>query len=175
MKFLKNIIIVAMTVFSLVACNSKTDPDQTADLQENQDDRISAEDIKALSYTEYVLSESAEEVTRDWIKLHELNDQIEVMKSADISFFKDDKAFLKGFLDDMVTEVPQQLNETEIIVRMIALETRIYKLEGSANLLRESKEDILDNIREVLVAHANLIFQINKKLEKDAQNIERPE
>ena len=88
---------------------------------------------------------------------------------------KDDITLLNGFMNDMISEVPERLNESSILVRLVALKTTMYKLEGSANLARETKEALLKSIEDVLIAHTNLIFQINKKLEKDAQNITKPQ
>jgi hypothetical protein len=57
----------------------------------------------------------------------------------------------------------------------VALETTLFKFEGTANLNAVKKEILLKGIEEVLIAHTNLIFQINKMLEKEAQNIDRPD
>ena len=139
------------------------------------DKKVSAKDIAGINYTEYALSDTAENVTKDWLKFHELANQIELLKGGDLSFFKDDITLLNGFVNDMTSEIPEQLNEPSIIVRLVALKTTMYKLEGSANLERETKEALLRSIEDVLIAHTNLIFQINKKLEKDAQNITKPQ
>jgi len=159
----------------LVGCKPKSEPLEPSGQQETaQSLKITEKDIAEISYTEYALSDTSEDVTRDWVKFHELNAQIEVLKRADLSFFKDDKAILEGFLTDLINELPEQLNDTSIIVRLTALKTSIYKLEGSAILEKEEKEDLLNNIKDVLISHTNLIFQINKKLEKEAQKIEKP-
>ena len=117
----------------------------------------------------------AEDATKDWLKFKELNSQIELLKTADLSFFADDITLLEGFLTDLEAEIPEILNETSILVRVSALKTAIYKFEGSVSLQKESKEAVLQSILDLLVAHANLIFQINKKLEKDAQQIQKPQ
>ena len=150
------------------------DEDQQASQSINWQ-KITEKDISDLKYTEYVLSDMAEIATKDWLKFGELNNQIELLKTADLSFFADDITLLEGFLNDLESEIPETLGETSILVRLSALKTALYKFEGSASLQRESKEAVMQSILDVLVAHSNLIFQINKKLEKDAQNIEKPQ
>ncbi|NND52171.1 MAG: hypothetical protein HKN54_07185 [Flavobacteriaceae bacterium] len=92
-----------------------------------------------------------------------------------MSFFKDDKTILQSYITDLKNEIPEKLNENSIVVRLVALETSIYKLEGIAIVPDAKKEELLQSIKDVLVSHVNLIFQINKKLEKDAQNIVKPQ
>ena len=116
----------------------------------------------------------AESKTKDWLKFQELLSQIEVLKGGNTSFFKDDKIILKGFINDLKSEVPESLNEISITVRISVLETTLYKLDEALNLKGLSKQNILNNIKDVLIAHNNIILQINKKLEKESQNISKP-
>ena len=176
MPSIRNSIIILLSLCLFLSCPTESESDQQDENREQDSSKkVSAKDIEAIRYTEYALSDAAADVTRDWLKFHELANQIELLKSGDLSFFKDDITLLDGFLNDMTNEIPEQLNEASILVRLLALKTSIYKLEGSANLERESKEALLTSIGEVLIAHTNVIFQINKKLEKDAQNITKPQ
>lgn len=159
----------------LLTCKSEQSEPETTEQEINSTDNvINAADIAAIQYTDYGLSDSAEEVTKDWLKFQELFEKMELLKKADLSFFSDDKTILRAFIDDLKNEVPESLNEPSIIVRMIAMETAFYKLEGLAIIPNAEKEDLLNAIGEALISHTNLIFQINKKLEKDNQNIEKP-
>jgi hypothetical protein len=54
------------------------------------------------------------------------------------------------------------------------IETTFLKLEGLASLSSAKKEDLLIIIKDVLVSYTNLVFQMNKKFEKESQNIEKP-
>ncbi|MBT8287169.1 MAG: hypothetical protein KJO00_04070 [Bacteroidia bacterium] len=161
---------------ALLSCQSdKSIENRSAPATLQVERKISEKDIEAIKYTEYALSDSAEKLTTSWFKFQELNSQIEILKTGDLSFFTEDLTFVDEFLTELSSEIPDTLNETSILVRLSALKTSIYKLEGSASLERESKEALLNNLKEVLLSHTNLIFQINKKLEKDAQNITRPQ
>lgn len=151
-----------------------TEPETVVETVQTPEYKLTVKDIESIKYTDYALSNEAESAVRDWVKFHELTTQIEALKKADLSFFKDDKTILQSYLTDLKNEIPEKLNENSIIVRLVALETSIYKLEGIAIVPEAGKEELLQSIRDVLVSHVNLIFQINKKLEKDGQNIIRP-
>ncbi|NNF73819.1 MAG: hypothetical protein HKN00_01440 [Flavobacteriaceae bacterium] len=170
------LVILIFQAMTFIGCQSEKSTDNETESTAQQPERkISAKDIASISYTEYALSDSAEKLTTSWFKFQELNSQIEILKTGDLSFFTEDLTFVDEFLTELSSEIPDTLNETSILVRLSALKTSIYKLEGSASLERESKEALLNNLKEVLLSHTNLIFQINKKLEKDAQNITRPQ
>jgi len=172
--FLSYFVAVCLSI-SILSCKTNKEDDETmSETTQVQAYEPTAKDIEGINYVEYVLSDTAEDATKDWLKFQELSTQIEVLKKADLSFFKDDKAILLGFITDLKNEIPEKLNESPIVVRLIALETTIYKLEGTATLHDVQKEALLESIEDVLISHTNLIFQINKKLEKEAQKIEKP-
>jgi hypothetical protein len=50
----------------------------------------------------------------------------------------------------------------------------MYKLEGLSTLDRAENDALLLAINGVITAHSNLIFQMNKKFEKEAQNVNKP-
>lgn len=137
--------------------------------------KLSSTDIDKIKYTEYVLSDLAVQKTKDWLTFQKLQDHIEVLKKGDISFFKDDKTIIQGFITDLKNEIPDSLDDPSIVVRLKVLETMMYKLDETSNIRSLSKQSILNNIKEVLIAHNNLILQINKKVEKDSQKIVKPQ
>jgi hypothetical protein len=136
--------------------------------------KVSAKDINQIKYTEFALSDLSEKSTEDWLKFQELQEGIMLLKKGDLSFFKDDKAILKSLFTDLKNEIPETLNTPPILVRLSVLETTIFKLEGTSNINNVKKELLLNAIKEVLTAYSNIILQMNKKLEKDSQNIEKP-
>ena len=157
------------------SCKTNSDEGKVVpEIKGTQAYKPTAKDIENIEYVEYALSDAAENATKDWVKFQELLIQIEALKRADLSFFKDDKAILQAFITDLKNEIPEALNESSVIVRLVALETILYKFEGTANLYDVKKSALLSGIAEVLVGHTNLIFQINKMLEKEAQNIQKP-
>ena len=135
--------------------------------------KITAKDIEELKYTDYALSNLSEKKSEDWLSLQELFNQIEILKKGDLAFFNDENELLTSFITDLKDQMPEEFNIPSIQARLSALETAIFKLEGINNLKNLDKETILNYIKEVLVAHSNLILQINKKFEKESQKIEK--
>ena len=135
---------------------------------------ITANDISKIKFTEYALSKITQNKTINWQKFNELSNKIELLRTGDLSFFRDDKAILEGFIADLRNEIPESLNTQSILVRLTVIETVFLKLEGLASLKTAKKEDLLIAIKDVLLSYTNLIFQMNKKFEKESQKIEKP-
>jgi hypothetical protein len=174
-KILKIFALSSMVLF-ILSCNnsSKQEAFNNENTINNDSTKITASDISKIRYTEYALSNLSENKTRNWQKFNELSDKIEVLKTGDLSFFRDDKAILVGFLSDLKNELPESLNTPAIQVRLTVIETVFLKLEGLASLSSAKKEDLLIAIKDVLISYTNLVFQMNKKFEKESQNIEKP-
>ena len=135
--------------------------------------KISANDINQIKYTEFALSDLSEKGIKDWLKFQELQEEIVILKKGDLSFFKEDKTILQSFITDLKVEIPEALNIPSILVRLSVLETSIFKLEGISNFNNIKNELLLTAIKDVLIANSNIILQMNKKFEKDSQNIEK--
>lgn len=165
-------------VFSLiflVGCNSdEKEPTDTVTEVKQDSSRITAKDIENLDYTEYVLSPEAKEAVLNWQRYQELNTNIEFLKQADFSFFGGKNELMLNFLKDLKNDVPATLASPAIKERLIALETKILKFHSSLKLSKVKKEDLLKDIKEILVATSNLHLQMNKKFELEAQIIEDP-
>jgi len=141
---------------------------------EVKDSKITNKDIEALDYIEYVLSERSEQSTRDWLKFQELRKHIDDLKKGDLSFFKEEKTIIQEFTTELESQIPESLNDASINARLVALKTTIYKLHDDATLNNHDKKLLLISIKETLIAQISLIFQINKKFEKDGQQIKKP-
>ena len=89
-------------------------------------------------------------------------------------FFKDDKTILQGLIADLKNEIPESLNRSSIIVRLSVLETTMYKFDETINLQSSSKETIIKDIENLLLAYNNFVYQINKVIEKESYNIIKP-
>lgn len=167
---------VLLVTFSLISCNNdqKNEAASVDEIVQIDSTIITAKDISQINFTEYAFSDITQNKTSNWQKFNELSDKIELLKTGDLSFFKDDKAILEGFISDLKSEVPESLNTSAILVRLTVIETVFLKLEGLASLSTAKKEDVISAITDVLVSHSNLIFQINKKFEKESQKIEKP-
>lgn len=175
LKTISPIVLCSIILCMNLSCD-KTAQSKESVLQNanSKEFKVSAKDINQIKYTEFVLSNLSKKSTEDWLKFQELHEGIILLKRGDLSFFKDDKAILKVFITDLKNEIPKTLNKLPILVRLSVLETTMFKLEGTSNINNVKKELLLNAIKEVLVAYSNIILQINKKFEKDSQQIEKP-
>lgn len=177
MKRIFFIIIIFTTLNTFCySCKKASNIDTASKVEETNDSdiKINAKDIEKLSFTEYALSDLAITKTQDWPKFQELTTQIEILKKGDLTFFQEDKTLLETFITDLKKEIPEHLNKPSILVRLNVIETTAFKLEGITELGNLDKNTVLNYIKDILISYTNLIFQINKKLEKDSQNIIKP-
>lgn len=160
----------------LIFMGCKSEPNPEASLSENQEKSyvISAADIKKLEYTDYILSPDSHQAILDWQKFQDLQTQIELLKNGDLSFFKVEKKIMEEFITEFKLEQPAVVISPAIRSRVTVLETTLLRLQDLANLDNIKKEDLLESIKQVLIADVNLKLQINKKFEKEAQQIQIP-
>lgn len=135
---------------------------------------ITKEDISNLKYKEFVLDVKAEKALEAWQKYYELDDIINNINQANLSFFNDNNEILIAFIKDLKETIPETVDSPLIVARLVALETKMFKLEGVVNLSNPMRNELLSVIKECLSAFSNLNLQINKKFEKESQNIQKP-
>jgi cysteinyl-tRNA synthetase len=136
--------------------------------------KITESDISKLKFLEYGLDTKTEKEIQSWEKYKELEDITAKLKKGDLTFFKDNSEAIKTFLKDFKEKIPDTLNTPSVAARIIALETKLYKLESASNLSTTTKEELRVTIKEFLESLSNLNLQMNKKLEKDSQDIQTP-
>jgi len=158
----------------LVACNQSNNKDLPDSQNKIDSLKISKEDISKLEYVEFVLDEKATTLFGSWPSYIELENHIADLKQGDISFFKDNPELIDAFIKDFKETVPEEINSPAILARIKALETKIYKLQSVTNLSNRNKNTIYPVIKELLISYSNLNLQINKKLEKESQAIQKP-
>ncbi len=137
--------------------------------------KITKKNVSALNYKDYRLSKPSSAIIVNWTKFFELEKEIEKLKKADLSTFtqNDSHTVLSSFFADFKNEIPRQLFANQIKSRMLVLETFFFELQDLMNY-SYTKTEVLKCIKKILEAHANLIYHINKKVEKDAQDIIKP-
>lgn len=168
-------LLLLFSLMIILGCNSKSDQTtDTATDQEQDSQLITAKDIDDLEYTEYVLGPDAKQAVINWQRYQELTMQIDYLKKADFSFFGGENELMMTFLKDLKDGIPQQIASPAIKERLIALETKLLKLHSTLKLSNSEKSELLNNIKELLVATSNLHLQINKKFELESQIIEDP-
>jgi len=161
-------------LFCLFACN-QAENENASDSQNKVDSlKVTKEDISKLDFIEFVLDEKAEKLFENWTSYTELDNHISDLKQGDISFFKDNPELLNALLKDFKETLPEQINSPAILARVKELETKIYKLQSITNITNGNKNVLYPVIKELLISFSNFNLQVNKKIEKESQNIQKP-
>ena len=157
----------------LLACNQKatTAPTGTSPKKEAV---LSKTDLNKLNYLDFELDRKVVLIVEPWDAYTRLSDAILKLKSADFSFFQDNEKATEQLFTDLRKTIPDTLKTQSIQSRITIVENMLYKLEDVQQLSNVPNTELAKSISEVLVAFSNLKFQLNKKLEKDSQNIVRP-
>lgn len=160
--------------FILFACKGSQEDNTINNTIEKESQEITEKDIAKLKYIDFLLDSKTEVAIERWQEYIQLKDVIANIKNADLSFFNDNEETIKNLLKDLKTNIPETVNTPSILARLLVIETKIYKLESLSNLNTTTKPELLGIIKEFLVSFSNLNLQMNKKMEKDGQNIIKP-
>lgn len=168
------IIICVMLLF--FSCNNaEISNEEAVKTTKKEVSEISKTVIEKLKYTDYGLSLEAKEITNSWVAYKSLQDQINYLKEADLSFFKSDQKEMEAFIKELKTSIPKSLDEKSITSRLLVLETKMLKLNDDLLLANNKTAAKLKSIKELFTAFSNLNFRINKLLEFNIYNEIRPE
>lgn len=170
MKIL-SILCLAVCLFS---CKKTSTSTEVSVQNTTESSIISISDIEALKYVDYTLDNKADKIISNWMKYYELETVVSNLKKADISYFKNNSEILEALIKDLKSTIPEKFQTPLIQARILALETKLYKLEGVANLSNIQKKELLLSVQEVLVAFSNLNLQMNKQVERESQRIQKP-
>ena len=169
---MKHLFLLSVLIF--IGCKSEPKGEEINSEDQEKAYTLSAEDIEKLDYTDYVLSPDSEQALLDWQKYQELQVNIELLKKANLSFFKIEKNIMKEFITELKANQPEIVTTPAIRSRMTVLETNILRLQNLSNLDNIKKKELLEAIKELLIADVNVKLQINKKFEKASQQIQIP-
>ena len=162
--------------FLITSCKSDKVSEVILETPEQIEARtISKKDIESIRYDEFWLSQDSQKAVNDWQKFQELNDQVDLLKKGDITYFSSDPLIVRTLLQELRTEMPKQLLTNEISARITALDTKTQKLNSLLRIDNINKEEKLQAIREFLVTISNLNLQINKKFEFEKNNVLKPQ
>lgn len=117
------------------------------------------------------LSFEAQNITQKWSSLPELQSIINGLKSENYTAFMETDNYLKEFITELKKTLPKKLNSPSITSRIVVLETNILELESilSKTQLETKKKDLVTD--KSIESYYNLIYQINKTIEKELQKI----
>ncbi|TYA74456.1 hypothetical protein [Seonamhaeicola marinus] len=165
---------LTMLCLFLVIFSCKKQSDTTDTVQEKTSHELTEKEVSKIDYDDFLLDEKTIEYTEYWDQYNELQTVLDNFKKADISFLIENNEVVTTTLKDLKQNIPEPLNTSSIIARINAFETKFLKLESLANLSSTSKEELIASIKDVLVAFSNFNLQMNKKVEFDHLNIEKP-
>ena len=168
-------LIFFIMICAVCSCADNKSEPSTIDLVSQDTLKISKTDIEKLNFTEFVLDPASDKKIAGWLKYRELEDRIDELKNADLSFFKGDKKIVETLIQEFMSTVPSNIDEESIQARILIVETMYLKLNNKVNLTTSTKSDIQKSITDLLEAFSNLNYQINKKFERDSQNIIKPQ
>lgn len=172
-----NIKLLSILCLFIVLSSCKKSEENSAvdtDITKNNAQELTESDISKLDFIDFGLDEKTEVAIENWQEYFQLQDVVVNVKKGDLSFFNNNAEAIKTLLKDLKKNIPEPVNTPATLARLQVLETKIYKLESLSNLLTTTKDELNNTIKEFLVAVSNLNFQMNKKLEKDNQNIQKP-
>jgi hypothetical protein len=117
------------------------------------------------------LSFEAQNITQKWSSLPELQSIINGLKSENYSAFSETDNYLKEFITELKKTLPKKLNIPSITSRIVVLETNILELESILSKTQlETKRKVIVTDKSI-ESYYNLIYQINKTIEKELQKI----
>lgn len=167
---MKKILIIALLV-TLSSCKKEVTTATETTLVTSDSTKITKEDISKINYIEYGIDNKAKVTLDSWQAYNTISSAIDQIKQADFTFFKTDDAIFNTTLTDIETTTPEAIDSEPIKARILILRTKLLKLRESVNLNTASKTEKLIAIRELFQSFSYVTLQINKKFEKEAQNI----
>ncbi|MDO6761431.1 hypothetical protein Q4566_14560 [Tamlana sp. 2_MG-2023] len=176
LKMMRTQILLALGVFMLFsACKDNQENKTLVETEVDNSGVVSEEDIENLNFTEFTLDQKAQSLVKDWTQYYKLEGIITNLKAGDFSYFQDSEKDLKETFKELKVNTPETAKSPSISARVLVLETKFYKLESLYNLASSSEEELTQSTQELLVAFSNLNLQMNKKVEFDAINIQKPQ
>ncbi|MFI1744532.1 hypothetical protein [Thalassobellus sediminis] len=167
--------LAALSLFVIfLSCKQKEETNLENNKDTNTISGITEKDISKLNYIEFALDKKTEKAIEDWNDYKELQIIVTNVKKGDLSYFDNEEDPIKELMKNAIQTIPSIVNTDPILARITVLETKLYKLEDVSTLLSTSKKELLESIKEFLESFSNLNFQMNKKIENDNQNIEKP-
>ena len=117
------------------------------------------------------LSLEAKKITQKWSSLAELQSIINGLKSENYTAFMETDNYLKEFIIELKKTLPKKLILPPITSRIVVLETNFLELESVLSKTQlETKRKVIVTDKSI-ESYYNLIYQINKTIEKELQKI----
>ncbi|MCB4798497.1 hypothetical protein [Neotamlana laminarinivorans] len=172
MKF--KFLVFLVCVFLINSCRKKIDKAILEEHQHTFTHVVSEQEVSKLRIVEYALDAKTENQIKDWEAYFELQNIINEVKRGDLGFLRTQENEVNLLLINLEKNIPEAVDTPSISARILVLKTTMLKLKSLVNLDTVAKPEILDAIKEFLMAFNNVNFQLNKKIEFDTREINRP-
>lgn len=175
MRFKFIVLICSFILF--FGCN-KTRKEEAVSVQTNSNSKssvLTVTDINKQRYRDFELDVAAIKIIENWKPYKEMALIVSNVKQANFTDLTDNTEVLHELISNLRYDIPSALKSSSILARIKVLETKLFKLESLVNLDTKTKKNLLIDVISFLESFSNLNFQINKKLERDSQNISRPQ
>ena len=157
----------------LFACHDSVEQ-TTIKAESKSYELVTKQDVEDIRFIEFLPDAKVLKEIDSWEKYNEVERIVDDVKNANFSFFKDNNEIVNTLMEELKSTIPEGINSPQVFSRVIALETKVFKLESTVNLSNVEKKQILETLQEFLMAFSNLNLQMNKKIEKESQNIQKP-
>jgi len=122
-----------------------------------------------------ILNSSTSQEFTDWNHYLILDAAIKNLENGDATFFKQPIEDLNQLFLNIKKSVPNPLKINSILARVKVTETLARKLNELYSVEDTDFIETEQTISNLIESHNNLIFQINKTREKEAQRISKPD
>ncbi|APY10768.1 hypothetical protein BWZ22_05710 [Seonamhaeicola sp. S2-3] len=171
---MSRLFLYTLCLFVVVFSCKQNQGNDTNDNAENENKELTEKEISEIDYVDFLLDEKTETIIANWVEYSQLEGVIFEIKKADLGFFHDNRETIKTTLSDLRKNIPEAIKSPSIEARISAFETQFLKLESLSNLSTTTKDELLSTVKDLLVAFSNLNLQMNKKVEFDNLNIQKP-
>lgn len=161
--------------FLILNCTSSSEKKNVENTSTNKVNLLKKESISKLKFNDIILDNSAKKLTQEWKSYALINEAILDLKNFKFSFFTKEKDIFNTTLIELKTTIPEALNSQPIKSRVLVLQNQLYRFQEELTIKKQLRKDDIVFIKDVFVALSNLNLQINKKLEKEAQQILKPQ
>jgi hypothetical protein len=161
----KSILVINSFIYLFVgiqSCNHSSSKSETETLK-----TVSTKfEFKSFSTENPFVKKDVHSSLSDWIEFKELNHLITNISKDNYQILEGSDDLMRELFSTLITKIPKNINTPSITARIKVTETLVYKLKSSYknNFINfeKTKTSLIDS-------YLNIIFQINKTIEKKTQ------
>lgn len=168
-----NALKILLFLLILSSCNSKQQTTEDTTIEPINNILPTKNDISKIKYIDIALDSKTKKTVESWQAYNTIKKALNDLKKANFEFYTGDFNAFELAVKDMDVTIPKTVNTAPIKARILALKTALFKFQDIINLKTTTKQENLKAITDAFQAFSNLSLQMNKKFEKEAQNIQK--